>query len=155
MIRSERAHRHQKSKLSLRICASCGFAAWTPETFRHRAHPTQQGTLLPFSWTWEPLPSSIGQLLSHHHRDCQGTCVAFSPLLLVSHHITPHSDHFELNSPLIRSSKTTDMGLVKGGFLRLFQTALYALAFCCSAISLGIFSYFLATLADRDRPVSQ
>lgn len=47
------------------------------------------------------------------------------------------------------------MGLVKGGFLRLFQTALYALAFCCSAISLGIFSYFLATLADRDRPVSQ
>lgn len=41
------------------------------------------------------------------------------------------------------------MGLVKGGALRLLQTALYLLAFCCSAIILGIYSYFLAVLADR------
>lgn len=47
------------------------------------------------------------------------------------------------------------MGIVKGGFLRLFQTFLYFLAFCCSAIGLGIYSYFLATLTDRDRPVCQ
>ncbi|KAI7109718.1 hypothetical protein KC340_g194 [Hortaea werneckii] len=47
------------------------------------------------------------------------------------------------------------MGIVKGGFLRLFQTFLYFLAFCCSAIGLGIYSYFLATLTDRDRPIEQ
>lgn len=47
------------------------------------------------------------------------------------------------------------MGLVKGGFLRLFQTGLYALTFLCSALALSIFSYFLATLADRNQPVSQ
>jgi hypothetical protein len=29
------------------------------------------------------------------------------------------------------------MGLIKGGFLRLFQTLLYALAFCCAGIILG------------------
>lgn len=42
------------------------------------------------------------------------------------------------------------MGLIKGGFLRFFQTFLYALAFCCSGIILGIFSYFLSVLADRN-----
>lgn len=47
------------------------------------------------------------------------------------------------------------MGFVKGGFLRLFQTFLYALAFCCAAIILGIYSYFLAVLADRDLPIAK
>ncbi|KAF2717793.1 hypothetical protein K431DRAFT_254693 [Polychaeton citri CBS 116435] len=42
------------------------------------------------------------------------------------------------------------MGIIKGGALRLFQTVLYAICFCCSAIILGIYSYFLAVLADRD-----
>ncbi|KAF7196520.1 hypothetical protein HII31_02248 [Pseudocercospora fuligena] len=42
------------------------------------------------------------------------------------------------------------MGIVKGGALRLFQTLLYALAFGCSGVALGIYSYFLAVLADRD-----
>lgn len=30
------------------------------------------------------------------------------------------------------------MGLIKGGFLRLLQTALYAICFFCSAIILGM-----------------
>lgn len=47
------------------------------------------------------------------------------------------------------------MGFVKGGFLRLFQTFLYALAFCCAAIILGVYSYFLAVLADRDLPIAK
>jgi len=42
------------------------------------------------------------------------------------------------------------MGIFKGGALRLFQSFLYLLAFCCAAIILGIYSYFLAVLADRD-----
>lgn len=42
------------------------------------------------------------------------------------------------------------MALIKGGFLRIFQTFLYALAFLCAAVILGIYSYFLATLADRN-----
>ena len=33
------------------------------------------------------------------------------------------------------------MGIVKGGFLRLFQTFLYALNFCCAGIILGVYSY--------------
>lgn len=33
------------------------------------------------------------------------------------------------------------MGLVKGGFQRLFQTFLYFLLFLCSAVILGIYSY--------------
>nr|POE46978.1 hypothetical protein CFP56_00310 [Quercus suber] len=45
------------------------------------------------------------------------------------------------------------MGVFKGGALRLFQTFLYLLAFCCAAIILGIFSYFLAVLADRDQGI--
>jgi len=42
------------------------------------------------------------------------------------------------------------MGIIKGGALRLFQTFLYAVNFACSAIILGIYSYFLAVLSDRD-----
>lgn len=42
------------------------------------------------------------------------------------------------------------MALIKGGFLRLFQTFLYFLAFLCAAVILGIYSYFLATIADRN-----
>lgn len=45
------------------------------------------------------------------------------------------------------------MGIIKGGALRLIQTLLYALAFLCGAVILGIYSYFLATLADRDSPI--
>lgn len=30
------------------------------------------------------------------------------------------------------------MGLIKGGFLRLVQTLLYALCFCCAGITLGM-----------------
>jgi hypothetical protein len=32
------------------------------------------------------------------------------------------------------------MGIFKGGALRLFQSFLYLLAFCCAAIILGIYS---------------
>ncbi|KAI4801244.1 hypothetical protein E4T44_11647 [Aureobasidium sp. EXF-8845] len=42
------------------------------------------------------------------------------------------------------------MGIFKGGALRLLQTALYALCFCCAAAIIGIFSYFLAVLADHN-----
>jgi len=35
-------------------------------------------------------------------------------------------------------------------FLKLFQTFLYAIEFCCAAIILGIYSYFLSVLADRN-----
>ncbi|PNS20825.1 5'-3' exoribonuclease 2 [Sphaceloma murrayae] len=47
------------------------------------------------------------------------------------------------------------MGLLGGGFLRLFQTLLYALAFACSAIIIGIYSYFLAVLSDRNVPIAR
>ncbi|CAI6269791.1 unnamed protein product [Periconia digitata] len=40
-----------------------------------------------------------------------------------------------------------------GTFLKLFQTTLYAIEFCCAGIILGIFSYFLSVLADRDLPI--
>ena len=40
-----------------------------------------------------------------------------------------------------------------GAALKLFQTILYAIEFCCAGIILGIYSYFLATLADRDLTV--
>lgn len=39
---------------------------------------------------------------------------------------------------------------IGGAFLRLTSTALYALEFCCAAIILGIYSYFLSVEADRD-----
>jgi len=35
-------------------------------------------------------------------------------------------------------------------FLKLFQTFLYAIEFCCAGIILGIYSYFLSVLADRN-----
>lgn len=41
------------------------------------------------------------------------------------------------------------MGIFKGGFLRLSQTLLYFICFCCAAIVLGIYSYFLAVESDR------
>ena len=37
-----------------------------------------------------------------------------------------------------------------GAALKFIATALYALEFCCAAIILGIYSYFLAVQADRD-----
>ncbi|KAF2017095.1 hypothetical protein BU24DRAFT_420122 [Aaosphaeria arxii CBS 175.79] len=37
--------------------------------------------------------------------------------------------------------------------LKFFQTFLYALEFCCSGIILGIYSYFLSVLADRNAPI--
>lgn len=45
------------------------------------------------------------------------------------------------------------MGLVKGGFQRLFQTALYVILFLASAVILGFYSYFLAVLADRNQRI--
>lgn len=47
------------------------------------------------------------------------------------------------------------MGIFKGGFLRLSQSALYALIFLCAGIILGIYSYFLSVLADRNAPISK
>lgn len=41
------------------------------------------------------------------------------------------------------------MGL-GGAALKFGSTAIYALEFCCAAIVLGIYSYFLAVQADRD-----
>lgn len=46
------------------------------------------------------------------------------------------------------------MGIIKGGVERLFQTFLYLLLFCCAGIILGIYSYFLSALADRNEHVS-
>jgi biotin transporter BioY len=37
-----------------------------------------------------------------------------------------------------------------GAALKFGSTALYALEFCCAAIILGIYSYFLSVEADRD-----
>lgn len=41
-----------------------------------------------------------------------------------------------------------------GAALKLFQTILYAIEFCCAGIILGIYSYFLSVLADRDIPIA-
>lgn len=40
-----------------------------------------------------------------------------------------------------------------GAALKLIQTLLYAIEFCCAGIILGIYSYFLSVLADRDIPI--
>ncbi|KAF2741097.1 hypothetical protein EJ04DRAFT_507517 [Polyplosphaeria fusca] len=40
-----------------------------------------------------------------------------------------------------------------GTALKLIQTFLYAVEFCCAGIILGIYSYFLSVLADRDAPI--
>ncbi|KAF2205211.1 hypothetical protein GQ43DRAFT_446179 [Delitschia confertaspora ATCC 74209] len=37
-----------------------------------------------------------------------------------------------------------------GTFLKLVETILYALEFCCASIILGVYSYFMSVLADRD-----
>lgn len=42
------------------------------------------------------------------------------------------------------------MGLFKGGFLRIFESLLYLLEFCCAGLILGIFSWFLAVLAHNN-----
>ncbi|KAF2762301.1 hypothetical protein EJ05DRAFT_473213 [Pseudovirgaria hyperparasitica] len=42
------------------------------------------------------------------------------------------------------------MAKLAGAALRIIQTLFYALAFCCAAIILGFYSYFLAVKADRD-----
>lgn len=41
-----------------------------------------------------------------------------------------------------------------GAGLRFFTTFLYLLAFCCAAVGLGIYSYFLARLSKNDRPIA-
>lgn len=46
------------------------------------------------------------------------------------------------------------MAKIGGLALKLLQTTLYALLFICAAIILGIYSYFLAVLADRDLPIA-
>lgn len=45
------------------------------------------------------------------------------------------------------------MGIFKGGFQRLFQTALYFLLFIASGVILGVYSYFLAVLADHHQHI--
>jgi hypothetical protein len=42
------------------------------------------------------------------------------------------------------------MAKLAGAALKIFQTFLYALTFCCAAIILGFYSYFLAVLSDRN-----
>lgn len=41
-----------------------------------------------------------------------------------------------------------------GTALKAIQTFLYAIEFCCAAIILGLYSYFLSVLADRDAPIA-
>jgi len=43
---------------------------------------------------------------------------------------------------------------IGGAALRLGATLLYALEFCCAGIILGIYSYFMAVQADRDRNIA-
>lgn len=40
-----------------------------------------------------------------------------------------------------------------GAALKIFQTVLYILCFCCAGVILGIYSYFLSVEADRDRSI--
>lgn len=42
------------------------------------------------------------------------------------------------------------MGLLGSATLKLLQTILYFLTFCCAAVILGVYSYFLAILANND-----
>jgi len=42
---------------------------------------------------------------------------------------------------------------IGGAALKLFQTLLYATEFVCAAVILGIYSYFLSVLADRDAQI--
>ncbi|GAM83473.1 hypothetical protein ANO11243_014610 [Dothideomycetidae sp. 11243] len=47
------------------------------------------------------------------------------------------------------------MGALGGGFLRLFQTFLYLVAFGAASVVLGFFSYFLAVLSNRNEYISK
>ena len=47
------------------------------------------------------------------------------------------------------------MSAFAGGALRLIATALYAIEFCCAAIVLGIYSYFLAVLSNHHLPIDK
>ena len=40
------------------------------------------------------------------------------------------------------------------GLLKTGSTALYAIEFCCAGIILGIYSYFLSVLADRNETIT-
>jgi len=42
-----------------------------------------------------------------------------------------------------------------GSLLRFTSTFLYALEFCCAAIILGAYSYFLAVLSNHKLPIAQ
>lgn len=46
------------------------------------------------------------------------------------------------------------MAKIGGLALKLLQTLLYLLLFICAAVILGIYSYFLSVLADRDLPIA-
>jgi hypothetical protein len=73
----------------------------------------------------------------HFHNNHQQSITFQSPL--------PFEDY-----PFSTTPSIIVMGIFKGGALRLLQTALYALCFCCAAIIIGIFSFFLAVLADHN-----
>lgn len=47
------------------------------------------------------------------------------------------------------------MGAGAGGLLRAVATFLYALEFCCAAIILGVYSYFLSVLSNHHLPIAQ
>lgn len=42
-----------------------------------------------------------------------------------------------------------------GAALKLFQTFLYTVEFCCAGIILGVYSYFMSVLADRDITIAK
>ena len=75
-------------------------------------------------------------------------CASLSPVTFSSS--LQHRACSSLHTSAGTNQSHLAMGIVKGGALRLFQTFLYALAFCCSAVILGIYSYFLSVLADRN-----
>jgi hypothetical protein len=87
-----------------------------------------------------------------HHRV---VCLSVALLFLSSTHkdAYDYDDYdydYDYGNDIDSTPRGDDMALIKGGFLRLFQTFLYLLAFLCAAIVLGIYSYFLATIADRN-----
>jgi len=53
-------------------------------------------------------------------------------------HLCAPSSLFTTTSSTQTLRATSTMGLIKGGFLRLVQTLLYALCFCCAGITLGM-----------------
>ena len=66
---------------------------------------------------------------------------------------TPLCSCFGLIPPTPRPVDTRSTMAFGGIALKSVQTFLYALEFACSAIILGIYSYFLAVLADRDATI--